>query len=295
MVQSIQCVFTADLHGNIEQYEKLLSFIRQNEIDLVFLGGDLFPKEGGLWHLGHKTRTISSQAKFINQYFIPFIVKLTKTSQGFFIMGNDDFKSNESLLKDISDGFQLIHTESRQINHYYSVVGYPYVSLSPFLNKDWEKWDTSSSRSRKSLLTHGYFSLGKQHLKIDFMDKKHRVDTIERDLEKIVKLSDPKKTVYLFHDAPYGTNLDLTFADNPYIKPGNRNIGSKAIRQFIEKYQPLLTLHGHIHETVDQSGSFIEKIGDSLSFACGNDNNSRRLALIVYDLHNLESASRIVV
>jgi len=38
------------------------------------------------------------------------------------------------------------------------------------------------------------------------------------------------------------TALDITGND--------MHVGSFAVRQFIEKYQPHLTLHGHIHETV---------------------------------------------
>ena len=39
------------------------------------------------------------------------------------------------------------------------------------------------------------------------------------------------------------------------------HIGSAAIRRWIERHQPLLTLHGHIHESPHQSGSFYDLIG----------------------------------
>jgi hypothetical protein len=52
-------------------------------------------------------------------------------------------------------------------------------------------------------------------------------------------------------------------------------IGSRSIRVFIETCQPLLTLHGHIHESPEISGHYFDRIGNTLSvnpgqFPCGS-------------------------
>jgi Icc-related predicted phosphoesterase len=61
-----------------------------------------------------------------------------------------------------------------------------------------------------------------------------------------------EKTIFNFHCPPYASNLD----DVPEIDE-NLNVlnaghslvpvGSTAVRRLIEEYQPLLSLHGHIH------------------------------------------------
>lgn len=93
----------------------------------------------------------------------------------------------------------------------------------------------------------------------------------EKELEEMIenlasKLKDPKFSIFNFHCPPYGTRLDwaprLDRKLKPVAVPGGveyKNVGSKAIRKVIEKYQPLLGLHGHIHESagVDRIGKTI--------------------------------------
>lgn len=296
MSNQLPCVFTADLHGETNQYKKLASFALRMKIKTIFLGGDLLPKIGGLWYLGHKTRTIESQVKFIHKSFIPFLKRVSQFSQTFFIMGNDDFRSNEPLLKNIDPHSHLVHFRSLPINKTYSIIGYPYVQLTPFFNKDWEKWDETPEALRDfNVSTRGFYSDRKMHFPINYNSYPYTQNTITRDLAKINKLSDPHKTVYLFHAPPYATYLDMTSMDNPYIKNVNLHLGSRAIKNFIDKRQPYLTLHGHIHETVDESGRFMETTGKTVSIACGNGNNPRKLALIIFDLDKPQHAQRIVI
>ena len=43
------------------------------------------------------------------------------------------------------------------------------------------------------------------------------------------------------------------------------------MRRWIERRQPLLTLHGHIHESPTMSGSFVDRIGATLVVNPGSD------------------------
>ncbi len=89
-----------------------------------------------------------------------------------------------------------------------------------------------------------------------FKEWEKKEEEIRKDLERLGKSSDPGKTVFVFHAPPYGTNLDLLY--------NGEHTGSRAIREFIEKEQPLLTLHGHIHESPEMSGNFMDRIGKTL-------------------------------
>lgn len=87
-------------------------------------------------------------------------------------------------------------------------------------------------------------------------------DKSETELTQIIEemasqLKNPGQAVFNLHVPPYDTNLDqapeldenltpkLSLSGGFKIVP----VGSKAVRQAIEKYQPLLGLHGHIHES----------------------------------------------
>lgn len=80
---------------------------------------------------------------------------------------------------------------------------------------------------------------------------------LEKYLEKqISKLKDPSRSVFNIHPPPYNTHLDLAPKLGKDLKPVTiggsvqyEHVGSKAVRKVIEKYQPIIGLHGHIHES----------------------------------------------
>lgn len=64
------------------------------------------------------------------------------------------------------------------------------------------------------------------------------------------------KTVAVIHVPPHGTMIDqapaLTPDLRPIIKGGDAvmaSVGSTAVRKVIEKYSPMMGIHGHIHES----------------------------------------------
>ena len=73
------------------------------------------------------------------------------------------------------------------------------------------------------------------------------------------------------------------------------HVGSFAIRAFITQHEPLVTLHGHIHETVMMTGRFMEKNGRAVCLAPGNNPHHDKLALVVLDANNPKDAKRYLV
>ncbi|MDP8207598.1 MAG: hypothetical protein P9L92_13105 [Candidatus Electryonea clarkiae] len=72
--------------------------------------------------------------------------------------------------------------------------------------------------------------------------------------------------------------------------PLDVNVGSIAIKRFIEEKQPLLSLHGHIHESARLTGSWQDQIGRTKLFSAAHD--GEELALVRFDIGDLDSASR---
>jgi len=62
-------------------------------------------------------------------------------------------------------------------------------------------------------------------------------EEFEHILRKFVDLS--KNSILVSHSPPHGLEVDFT---------GSKHIGSRAIREFVEKRQPLLMCTGHAHE-----------------------------------------------
>ncbi|HZC41161.1 MAG TPA: hypothetical protein VE343_10845 [Streptosporangiaceae bacterium] len=72
--------------------------------------------------------------------------------------------------------------------------------------------------------------------------------------EVAAKIPDMNRAIFNFHAPPYGTGLDEAPALDGSLRPVHggavmKPVGSTAVRQAILGYQPLLSVHGHIHES----------------------------------------------
>ena len=104
--------------------------------------------------------------------------------------------------------------------------------------------------------------------------KTHREDSEEQLGERIDRMAsqipDMSRAIFNLHCPPYKSSLDeapAIDADLKLLHGGRalRPVGSTAVRAAIEKHQPLLSLHGHIHES---KGAI--KIGKTLSINPGS-------------------------
>ncbi len=102
----------------------------------------------------------------------------------------------------------------------------------------------------------------------------HREETEEKLAERIEamarQVSDSTRAIFNLHCPPYKSGLDeapAIDADLRLLHGGRalRPVGSTAVREAIERHQPLLSLHGHIHES---KGAV--KLGKTLSINPGS-------------------------
>ena len=78
-------------------------------------------------------------------------------------------------------------------------------------------------------------------------------EELEPMLESLIgRIQNVSTSIFNFHAPPYGYALDLApELTKDLVQAADRRIhvGSRAVARMIEKYQPLLGLHGHIHES----------------------------------------------
>ncbi|HEU5419437.1 MAG TPA: hypothetical protein VFV41_17235 [Streptosporangiaceae bacterium] len=70
----------------------------------------------------------------------------------------------------------------------------------------------------------------------------------------VAQAGDMSRTIFNFHAPPYGTGLDEAPALDDNMRPMHggavmKPVGSTAVRDAILRHQPLLSVHGHIHES----------------------------------------------
>lgn len=267
-------LFSSDLHGKKSRYEKLFHVIREERPDGLFLGGDLLPSG---W----------SGSDDVEDFLYDFLVagfEYLKSSlredfpRIFCILGNDDPRFEEpDFMKIASTGlWSYMHNRSAKFLDY-NVFGYSYVPPSPFLKKDWEKYDVSR------FVDPGCVSPEEGLRSTQVCPHSIRYSTIQKDLDTLTQGEELSRTIFLFHAPPYSTGLDRADLDGKMIDhvPIDPHVGSIAIKRFIETKQPLITLHGHIHESYRLTGKFKERLGKTVMLQGAHD--GPELCLITFD------------
>jgi Icc-related predicted phosphoesterase len=89
------------------------------------------------------------------------------------------------------------------------------------------------------------------------------------------QVRDPRRAVFMIHVPPHDSGLDTAplLDENlrPTVSAGDvlrGPVGSTAVRRLIETYQPVLAIHGHIHESGGE-----RKIGQTLCINPGSEAN----------------------
>jgi Icc-related predicted phosphoesterase len=267
-------LFASDLHGSNKTYKKYLNAFSYYDVDIFVLGGDLTGKaivpvvdEGGSWRVeipGQTKRAeteddveqIETQVanggnytyRMLESEYEAFreddekidaeynrlqeerLVKwvewaedeLPVGKQIYAISGNDDEEFvrrvlDESSAFDMIDGYVSTVEETGQ-----EILGYGYSNPTP--------WDTPREKEE-------------EELREDLFELAEQVD-------------DWSDAIVNIHVPPNGTHID----DAPKLNENNEPIteggqmvttpaGSQAVRDFIEEFEPMLGLHGHIHES----------------------------------------------
>ena len=132
--------------------------------------------------------------------------------------GNDDMPEVDAVIRD-SKHVELVEGRIIQLDEHHEMINSGWTTPTP--------WNTHREESEDQL---------RQRIQV-MIDKLHNV----------------RNSVFNLHNPPYGSGLDEAPELTKDLRPAYAGrslvpVGSRAVLELIEKYQPLLALHGHVHE-----------------------------------------------
>lgn len=287
---SMVCFAVTDLHGNIRKYQKLLAAIGNEAPSAVFVGGDILPSSV------HMAASRSGgHGSFVRGFLAQELDRLRRGlaeryPKIFLILGNDDGRYEEGAVEEAERAGLLTYLNGKKAAlGKFMVYGYSYVPPTPFLLKDWERYDVSRYVDPGAVpLEEGIYSIPVAEAEIKY-------STIKDDLENLAGSDDLSHGIFLFHAPPHNTKLDRLAADGKMIDgvPLELHVGSIAVRRFIEARQPLLSMHGHIHESPRLMNAWRDRIGKTHIYSAAHD--GPELALIRFDPAEPGKATRELI
>jgi Icc-related predicted phosphoesterase len=118
----------------------------------------------------------------------------------------------------------------------------------------------------------------------------------ERIRKVVEQVTAPReRTIFSLHCPPYNSKLDDApeLTADMSLKDAGRStvpVGSKAVREVIEEYQPCLSLHGHIHEARGST-----RLGNTLCINPGSSYEQGQLLGAVIELDGKKKVKKFVL
>ncbi len=281
----MRILFAADLHGANSVFKKSLKAADTYEASALILAGDLTAKDirpiikkkdnSFLVNYRDKSETVSlSKLKGIEEM-------LADAGHYFFYCTDtefEDFKENreaifkimdEKILERIEYWLETIieKTDPAKRAVFITPGNDDILDIDALLNQ-------YENKGIHSNLSSAYEFPANEMISLDYSNPtpwNTPREATEKELSNMIKkkvkrLKNPGKAIFNFHCPPVDTRIDLApeLDKNlkPIIVPGadtRVHVGSETVRKFIEACQPVLSLHGHVHESpgVDRIGKTI--------------------------------------
>lgn len=270
MGNMIKIFFVTDVHGSNVCYRKFLNALKVYNVDFGILLGDLtgkvlvplVEKAGGGWetHLMGQYTEANTQDE---------LEKLKKTIEmmGYYWVHQtpDEFKEYHADPKKVDELFKCLMLQRLKewiVLADERLAGTSFkVYMAPG-NDDHLEVDQVIEDSAAIVNCNNKNVLVGDHEMVTFAwanptpwntPREKTDEELEPMLEDLVaEVKDKSNSIFNFHAPPYGFALDLApelTKDLVQAADKKIHVGSRAVAKMIEKYQPLLGLHGHIHES----------------------------------------------
>lgn len=287
----MRILYSSDTHVFPAHLNRLLKAAEALGPGAVILGGDLIPD----WK-GSIAASIQAHKLWVQEKLLPRLEKFNDEFPHIPVLldlGNDDIAAVRPLMEERNGTIlHLLHMNVVRIAEGLVVAGYMKVNPTPFSIKDHEKPDC---RDRYGLNDPGVAQAG--FTTVSGVDRPHVLrptdGTMEEDLERLSDLldRDPWRNdpvVFVSHCPPRDTALDRTGT--------GINVGSLAVRRFIERWSSKgrlrVSLHGHIHESPWKSGRAWQFVGNVPCFNVGQ--LPKVLRALLLETEDVVQSARVV-
>jgi len=248
----MELLYTSDLHGSMSHYQHILAMLSEKAPEVLILGGDCLPD--GDRGYPHPTVTKFIQHDF--KEFLQLVRDLAPDTAVLTVFGNHDwsFSIDEfAKLQEQSLLQMLSHRDLVKIKDVF-FLGLSHCPPAPYWIKDFERRDQSRDEPTEfggytwSARMNGIVSVTGRQFFIQH-------ESIEDMLTPAPVGEGP--LIFVSHAPPADSHLDLLLE--------GKHVGSKAVKHFLQKRQPILSLHGHLHESPIVSGHISQRYGKCLA------------------------------
>lgn len=270
----LRLFFTTDVHGSERCFRKFLNAAQVHKADVLVLGGDVTGKRivplvaerdgvhGTLDGRVHVLKDEASVAEFERSAADQGLYAWHTNADGVSML-NEDPEAVEKVFLQLAGErlsrwlalaaerldpskvrlfINLGNDDPFELNHI--------IETSQFVYPEGRLVELDGRRAMASV---GFANLTPWHCARDVSE-----DELARRIREAVESGslDRRQLVMNLHCPPFNSGLDtaaLLDGDlNPVMQAGQPElgpVGSTAVREAIERYQPILSLHGHIHES----------------------------------------------
>jgi Icc-related predicted phosphoesterase len=270
MGKQIRIFFVTDIHGSNLCYRKFLNALKVYNVDVGILLGDLtgkvlvplLEKASGGW----ETTLMGSHTEVETQEELEKLKKTIEMMGYYWVhLTREEFSQYHTDPKEVDRMFN--HLMLERLKYWINLaderlMGTSYkVYMAPG-NDDHMEVDQVIEDSAVIVNCNNKNVLVGDHEMVTFAwtnptpwntPREKPDEELEPMLEELIAtVKDKSNAIFNFHAPPYGFALDLAPELNKdLVQAADRKIhvGSRAVSNMIQKYQPLIGLHGHIHES----------------------------------------------
>jgi Icc-related predicted phosphoesterase len=268
-------LYGSDFHGSEAVFRKFISAALQYKANTLIVGGDVTGKamvpivhQGNGVYVGYLfgRREEASSSDALEK------IKKTISNVGFYpiVVEKDEAQELEQNPEVLSARFEaemcqrvrewMVLAEEKLVPNHMQLFFMPGNDDLPSIDAVIDEFEHTHNPDMKRFVIEGdYELLGNSNANMTPWACARDVeeDELEKKMQALAAMiQNPEKAICAIHVPPYESNLDtcpeldkdlkiVTLGGQVMMKPA----GAHAVRKFIETVQPLLTLHGHIHES----------------------------------------------
>jgi hypothetical protein len=297
-------LFAADLHGSEIVFKKIFSCAKTNNVDAIIISGDLTGSivvpiiaDGDKYFCKSFGSNINIDGSELNE----FKENISNTGAYPIIISQREY---EELLKSIQiDKNKLTNLVEIRLSKWVAYAEEISNELNIrvlMMSGNSDPYDIDKIIGKSKIIRNPdyatielfklYSIVGESNANKSPFNCLRDIDDEElyKKIKKKVDRIDQKDmgtAIFVFHAPPFNSTLDNAIEVDKNLKPVlmgghamTKPAGSRGVRKIIENYQPMLSLHGHMHES-----SAVAKIGRTLCVNPGSEYSCGIMrALLIY-------------